>query len=263
MKDLGMCKECGLPIRDFKWALPDWLCRYCYDAKFPQPGNERLFGALSKKSYLKNEESYAFLKAHLYDKPGLYEPGFRLVRDYSMLLRNFSSLSHLLDFVQTHRSCLGEIKMELVNLGRSHQWLKPRVMEILLFVLWDDLLDTYGKSERFSQGYMDLMLEISPATTELAGADAQAQPLTPTTGVWNYQASKILSKAVSQDVISQLEAEVVMEKVVYERDYFDIQKILGVSTFEAFALYETALIKLGKWAKHSVLVLPGGQIIVD
>jgi hypothetical protein len=288
MKDLGMCKDCGKPIRAFKYALTDWLCKYCYEAKFPQPGNERLSGARPKKSYLKNEESYEFLKEHLYNKPGLYKRSFQVVRDYSPLLRNFASLRHLLDFtlavggttyrpgivgcksyfqqpnyVQLHRRCISEIKMELVNLARTHQWLFPRVTEILLFVLWDDLVDKYGKGERFSQGYLDLILEISP--DEQSAVESAVVPAVPQANkdLWNYMGSNILSAAVSQGVISQLEAEVVMEVVVYDRDWFDIQEILGVATGEAFYLYETGLTKLGKWAKRNVLVLASGQIICD
>lgn len=283
-KNYGLCSHCADKIKPFKYALPNWLCKYCYEAKFPRRKSRFLSYSGLGKSYIRDEESYEFLKKELYDKPGLYERSFRALQDYSPLMKNFPSLKRLLDFVRGHRRRIREIKKELVGLARTHQWLRPQVMEILLFVLWDDLRDKYGEGEGFSDGYYDLIAEtittdytdytdyLSRGTRDTDGLDMEqpcsdddTPPPVPENnkGIWNYMASKVLSEAVAKGIVSQLEAEVVMEKVVYERDFFDIQEILKVSAFEAFALYQSALSKLERWAKGNVLVLPDGEIICD
>lgn len=81
--------------------------------------------------------------------------------------------------------------------------------------------------------------------------------------LWNYMGSKILRKAVEKDALTQQEAEVVMEYVVYDRSFTYIGKALGILPEEALNVYEQAMPKLRKWAEHSVLVMPGGHIICD
>jgi hypothetical protein len=185
--EYGMCHECGKPIRpacgtgrDFRWALPDWLCAYCYYSKFgpdtePQwPDPEDIF----RGSYIENEESYEFLKAHLCAKPNLYEPSFGFLKPYSIFLRSFDSLRHLLRFntglrcrripsLRRGASFRRKVKAELLNLGLARYDLRPAIIAVLMLVLWDDLVKQYGTGEEFSNSYWELMMEFEPQITQI------------------------------------------------------------------------------------------------
>jgi len=81
--------------------------------------------------------------------------------------------------------------------------------------------------------------------------------------LWNYMSSKILTKAVAKNALTQEEAEVIMEYVVYGRSFRYIGRVLAISPEEAFDLYEQAMPKFRQWGKETVFVLEGGGIICD
>jgi hypothetical protein len=81
--------------------------------------------------------------------------------------------------------------------------------------------------------------------------------------IWNYMGSPILAKAVEKGVISEIEAEVVIENAVYERSYDCIFYELGITKRIAKRLYREAIPKLRKWIRASVIILEKGRIICD
>ncbi|MFH1231034.1 MAG: hypothetical protein V1709_06000 [Planctomycetota bacterium] len=129
--------------------------------------------------------SYEYMKEQLYDKPHLYEKSFQTIRPYVLNLQNFESLKHLISFT----SAFGEtspsrpdgrgspeaaggqsrnkkirlrLKSDLITMDKTHRWLRPEIVEILMFILWDDLVENYGTGERFSESYWDLINEMEP-----------------------------------------------------------------------------------------------------
>lgn len=79
----------------------------------------------------------------------------------------------------------------------------------------------------------------------------------------NYMGSDILTKAVKKEVISEIEAEVVMENAVYERSFVYISIELHITPTIAERLYNGAIPKLRKWIDREVIIMPKGRIITD
>jgi hypothetical protein len=164
-KNYGICKQCGDKIVDFKYALTDWFCERCYFEKFPlrpcRDEEENLPNLFD--SHIPGEESYAFLKEQLYDKPGLYENGFREVKPFINSLQSFATLTQMRDFCASQsRDYRNKLKSDLIAFARTQKVkpLFPRVIEVLMFAVWTDLVDDYGTGERFSDSYWDLINEI-------------------------------------------------------------------------------------------------------
>jgi hypothetical protein len=65
----------------------------------------------------------------------------------------------------------------------------------------------------------------------------------------NYLTSPTLSDAVGDKIISQLEAEVVMERVCYERSIGFISHELEISQERVITIHSETLIKLRNWLK--------------
>jgi len=80
---------------------------------------------------------------------------------------------------------------------------------------------------------------------------------------WNYMGSRILTNAVEKGIISQIEAEVVMENAVYYRSWIFISMELGITPKIAVNLYNGAIPKLRKWIRASVIIMPKGKVICD
>ncbi len=62
--------------------------------------------------------------------------------------------------------------------------------------------------------------------------------------LWNYMGSPTLLEAVEGGIVSQLEAEVVMEVASYERSYHYVSLAVGVSPERVDELYQTGIGKL-------------------
>jgi len=242
------------------------------------------------------QTSYEFLKTNLYDQPQLYEESFRKVREHLDSLKDFESMAQLRDFARTQDKAVREgLKTNLMGLDQIHNELRPAIVEVLMFVLWDELVTRYGTDEEFSECYWDLIQELEhrrPARrfamagggaenaeithpsplliegTELA-IESNYEPDTPppvpeeNKDLWNYMGSKILRKAVEKNALTQQEAEVIMEYEVYNRSFNYIGKVLGLSQGEVFNLYEQAMPKLRRWGRKTILVFPDGAIICD
>jgi len=170
-KDFGVCGKCGEFIRAFKWALPDWLCKRCYDERFPErrkqeeKERDRAINNLFN-SHIPSEESYEFLNKNLYTQPQLYEKSFEQVKPYANALQSFQTLEQMRDF------CAGQsreyrlrLRTELTALAhlQKGQKLFPRVIEVMLFVTWVDLVEEYGTEECFNDGYNYLIQEAAGA----------------------------------------------------------------------------------------------------
>jgi hypothetical protein len=107
--------------------------------------------------------SYEFLKEHLYDRPhsDRYENSFRELRPYLFKFRVFDSLAVMLDFLKNQPPETRQLfKPDLFNLDKSKPWLRPAIVEMLMFILWDDLVLKYGRDEGFAEGYWDLMMAL-------------------------------------------------------------------------------------------------------
>lgn len=105
--------------------------------------------------------SYSFLKEQLYDRPEFYEAGFRVIRGYAVSFRNFADIRHLTAFAGARdESVRLRLKSDLAALDRLQPWLRPRIVEIMMFLLWEDLVRQYGTGETFSESYWDLMMEL-------------------------------------------------------------------------------------------------------
>src|SRR3989339_113400 len=114
-----------------------------------------------KRKRADNYVSYEFLLEQLYNKPKLYEVGFRKVRGYVLVLQNFITLPHLLEFIGSRpKDIRDRLKQHLITLSQTHKWLRPEIVELLMFILWDDLKEQYGTGERFSESYWDLIYEL-------------------------------------------------------------------------------------------------------
>ncbi len=119
--------------------------------------------------------SYEYLKEHLYSKPQLYENSFRKLQSYLIIFRAFESLQHFLGFLakpdQPNNLDAGQIRLrfrqELFRLDKAKPWLRPEITEMLMFVLWDDLVEKYGTGEGFSESYWDLMQEMQPQIAQI------------------------------------------------------------------------------------------------
>jgi hypothetical protein len=123
-----------------------------------------------RRKHADNYTGYEFLLEHLYNKPKLYEVGFRKVRGYVMVLQNFITLPHLLEFISARpKDIRDRLKRHLITLSQTHKWLRPEIIEILMFVLWDDLKEQYGTGERFSESYWDLINEMEPQIAQIGG----------------------------------------------------------------------------------------------
>jgi hypothetical protein len=239
--------------------------------------------------------SYDFLKKRLYDKPQLYERSFQRIKPHLPLLGGFGSLKDLKTYLRTQpdRSFQRTLKTDLKDLDKQHPELFGAIVEVLMFVLWDKLVEDYGTEERFADAYWDLICELKPdelTAKSLPGPEPGYEPTVPPAvpeankgipaiphkcgmscdsisgGIstdWNYMGSNVLSKAVEKGALTQPEAEAVMERAVYDRSFTYIGKAMGIPPEEAFNLYEQAMPKLRKWAEHAVLVMPGGYIICD
>ena len=162
--EYGICKECGKPIEFYEYTLTGlefWFCQTCYFLRWPRarkPSAETLGWA----SHIPGEESYQYLKEFLYSQPHHYERSFRTLRPFVLLLQCFETLKALLDYIageydQTIRRCL---KDDLKEALAKYPHLFPETVEILTFVLWDELVEKYGRGERFSEGYWDLIREL-------------------------------------------------------------------------------------------------------
>lgn len=81
--------------------------------------------------------------------------------------------------------------------------------------------------------------------------------------IWNWMGSPILTKAVEKNIISEIEAEVLMENAVYERSWNFISMELEMTTKIAVNLYNGAIPKLRKWIRTSVIIMPKGKVICD
>jgi hypothetical protein len=107
--------------------------------------------------------SYEFLKEQLYDRPQLSEASFRLIRPYLCILRSFGTLKHLLRFVAENKPAIRQdITRDLRALARVYPFLKKQIIEVLMFVLWNEWMEKYGIGRQFSRGYWELMQEIEP-----------------------------------------------------------------------------------------------------
>ena len=121
-----------------------------------------------KRKHADTVTSYEYMLEHLYSKPHLYENSFRKVKGYLMRFRAFESLEHLLEFLaeQARQNKLqtGQmrlvLKLDLFKLDKAQRWLRPEIVEMLLFILWDELVEKYGREEGFSEAYYDLMCEL-------------------------------------------------------------------------------------------------------
>jgi hypothetical protein len=80
---------------------------------------------------------------------------------------------------------------------------------------------------------------------------------------WNWMGSPILANAVEKGVISEIEAEVVIENAVYERSYDCISYELGITKRITKRLYRKAIPKLRLWLWSDVIILTKGKIICD
>ncbi len=58
---------------------------------------------------------------------------------------------------------------------------------------------------------------------------------------WNWMGSNILTKAVQNGVVTEMEAEAVMEQAVYERDFWFIARELAITPDQAYGLYQAAI----------------------
>jgi hypothetical protein len=158
----GICKECGKPIEFYEYALTgleSWFCRTCYYLRFPR-ARKPPAEFLKWGSSIPGEESYEFLKEHLYTQPHRYEKSFQTVRPHIILLRCFETLAHLKEHLKTDydKTFRKAVKTDLKELVNKYPHLFSPVMEILLFVLWDDLVERYGKEEGFAKGYWELIM---------------------------------------------------------------------------------------------------------
>ncbi len=124
-----------------------------------------------KRKHADSYTSYEFLKEHLYSKPHLYENSFWTLQGYLIVFKAFESLQHLLGFLaeqdrqnkhQTDQIRL-RLRQELFRLDKAKPWLRPEIVEMLLFILWDELVEKYGREEGFSESYWDLIMELSEA----------------------------------------------------------------------------------------------------
>src|SRR3989339_1791753 len=114
-----------------------------------------------KRKHADTVTSYEYMLEHLYSKPHLYENSFRKVKGYLMRFRAFESLQHLLEFLaeQARQNKLqtGQmrlvLKLDLFKLDKAQRWLRPEIVEMLLFILWDELVEKYGREEGFSEAY--------------------------------------------------------------------------------------------------------------
>lgn len=160
----GICKECGKAIEFFEYALKgleSWYCERCYFMFFPR-AKKPPAEFLKWESSIPGEESYEFLKEHLYDKPHLYERSFRKIRPLVTMLKCFEGLAHLLEHLKSDydKSFRSVLKADLKEVAGKYPHLFPQVVEVLMFVLWDNLVEKYGRGERFSESYWDLICEL-------------------------------------------------------------------------------------------------------
>ncbi|MFH1231258.1 MAG: hypothetical protein V1709_07145 [Planctomycetota bacterium] len=63
----------------------------------------------------------------------------------------------------------------------------------------------------------------------------------------NYMASAILTEAVRQKVVTETEADIVIDTAVYERSPWYLSRELGISPVEVVKTYERGIRKLKKW----------------
>jgi hypothetical protein len=75
--------------------------------------------------------------------------------------------------------------------------------------------------------------------------------------------SPILAKAVEKGVISEIEAEVVMENACYGRSFIYISLELNMPIKVAKKLYAGAIPKLRLWLWSDAIILTKGKIICD
>ena len=65
--------------------------------------------------------------------------------------------------------------------------------------------------------------------------------------LWNYMGSPTLLEAVEGKIVSQIEAEVVMEVASYERSYHYVSLAVGISPERVDELYQAGIRKLRRW----------------
>jgi hypothetical protein len=65
--------------------------------------------------------------------------------------------------------------------------------------------------------------------------------------IWNYMGSELLMDAVEGKIVSQMEAEVVMEVASYERSYHYVSRAVGISPERVIELYQDGIRKLRHW----------------
>ena len=168
----GICKECGKPIEFFEYALTGlefWFCQNCYFLRWPRARKPRA-EFLKWGSSIPGEESYEFLKENLYTRPHRYEKSFQSVRPHVILLRCFETLAHLKGYLKDDydRHITRCLKADLKEAAAKYPHLFSPVIEILLFVLWDELQERYGTGEGFAQGYWELIQEVKNSTTPIS-----------------------------------------------------------------------------------------------
>jgi len=100
--------------------------------------------------------SWEYLKIHLYDKPHLYETSFQKIRPFVKGLKKFRTLAKWLKGGKP-----GWTKVK--KLDRLHPELRPEIVEILMFALWEDLTEVYGMGDGFADSYWELIMELERA----------------------------------------------------------------------------------------------------
>lgn len=158
----GICQECGKAIEFYEYALKGlefWFCERCYFLRWPR-AKKPPAEFLKWESFIPGQETYEFLKEHLYNQPHRYDKSFQAVRPHIILLRCFETLPHLLDYLQDDydRHIARCLKADLKELTLKYPHLFPEIIEILLFVLWDDLKERYGTGQGLAQGYWELIM---------------------------------------------------------------------------------------------------------
>ncbi|MDI6788745.1 MAG: hypothetical protein QME51_10280, partial [Planctomycetota bacterium] len=63
----------------------------------------------------------------------------------------------------------------------------------------------------------------------------------------NYMASAILTEAIRQKAVTETEADIVIDTVVYKRSPWYLSRELGIPSAEVVKTYETSLGKLKRW----------------
>ncbi|MBI4712331.1 MAG: hypothetical protein HY762_03370 [Planctomycetes bacterium] len=170
-KDYGICKECGQAIEEFEYAIAGlefWYCAQCYYERWPvyAPGSPDPADPFRGSCVTFGDDSYEFLKEHIYEKSYLYEKDFQAVRPYNLFLQNFETLAHLVAFMEEAAKEESIIKVrqllkkDLEDLARRRRALRTQAITVLLFILWGELAEQYGTGVNFPDGYYQLIQDL-------------------------------------------------------------------------------------------------------